>query len=91
MVRAWCFVDVFGPRPLDDVAAMHVPPHPHIGLQTVSWLAAGTVTHRDSLGSVATVVPGRAAVMTAGSGIAHAEDVVPGRRPAWRAAVGRPA
>ncbi|MEO3937767.1 pirin family protein [Dermatophilaceae bacterium Soc4.6] len=76
MVGAWCFVDLFGPRPVADGEAMHVPPHPHTGLQTVSWLASGRVRHRDALGSVADVVPGRVAVMTAGDGIAHAEDVV---------------
>ena len=51
LVGAWCFVDHFGP---DDVAAgrrMDVPPHPHTGLQTVSWLLEGGVRHRDSLGS----------------------------------------
>ena len=51
MVGAWCFVDHYGP---DDIAAepgMQVPPHPHIGLQTVSWLHEGEVLHRDSLGS----------------------------------------
>jgi len=79
MVGAWCFVDLYGPRavPADDGDAMHVAPHPHTGLQTVSWLVAGEVTHRDSLGTTAQVVPGRAAVMTAGDGIAHGEDVVP--------------
>jgi hypothetical protein len=78
MVGAWCFVDLYGPRPVTaDGEAMHVPPHPHTGLQTVSWLVAGEVTHRDSLGTTAHVVPGRAAVMTAGEGIAHSEDVVP--------------
>ncbi|HTY72958.1 MAG TPA: pirin family protein [Actinomycetes bacterium] len=77
MVGAWCFADVFGPRPVSGGAAMHVPPHPHTGLQTVSWLAAGAVTHRDSLGNLAEVTPGRVAVMTAGHGIAHSEDVVP--------------
>ena len=79
MVGAWCFADVFGPRPVgpeDAGDAMHVAPHPHTGLQTVSWLVQGEVTHRDSLGTTATVVPGRVAVMTAGSGIAHSEDVV---------------
>ena len=77
MVGAWCFADIYGPRPVgaDDAGdAMHVAPHPHTGLQTVSWLVQGRVTHRDSLGTTATVVPGRAAVMTAGAGIAHAED-----------------
>jgi redox-sensitive bicupin YhaK (pirin superfamily) len=79
MVGAWCFVDLYGPRPVvaGDGEAMHVAPHPHTGLQTVSWLVAGEVTHRDSLGTTARVRPGRAAVMTAGAGIAHAEDVVP--------------
>jgi redox-sensitive bicupin YhaK (pirin superfamily) len=79
MVGAWCFVDLYGPRPVAAGAgeAMHVAPHPHTGLQTVSWLVAGEVTHRDSLGTTAQVVPGRVAVMTAGEGIAHAEDVVP--------------
>ena len=79
MVGAWCFVDLFGPRPVtaEDADAMHVAPHPHTGLQTVSWLVAGEVTHRDSLGTTARVVPGRVAVMTAGEGIAHAEDAVP--------------
>ncbi|MEO7059237.1 MAG: pirin family protein [Lapillicoccus sp.] len=76
MVGAWCFVDLYGPRPIDGADAMHVAPHPHTGLQTVSWLASGTVRHRDSLGSVADIMPGRAAVMTAGAGIAHSEDVV---------------
>ena len=78
MVGAWCFVDLYGPRPVTaDGEAMHVPPHPHTGLQTVSWLVAGEVTHRDSLGTTSHVVPGRVAVMTAGEGIAHSEDVVP--------------
>ncbi|MEP6651093.1 MAG: pirin family protein [Lapillicoccus sp.] len=79
MVGAWCFVDLFGPRLVTtgDGDAMHVAPHPHTGLQTVSWLVAGEVTHRDSLGTTAQVVPGRVAVMTSGEGVAHSEDVVP--------------
>ncbi|MEP6629500.1 MAG: pirin family protein, partial [Lapillicoccus sp.] len=79
MVGAWCFADIYGPRPVgpqDAGEAMHVAPHPHTGLQTVSWLVSGQVTHRDSLGTTAVVTPGRVAVMTAGVGIAHAEDVV---------------
>jgi redox-sensitive bicupin YhaK (pirin superfamily) len=68
-VGAWCFVDHYGP---DDVE-MSVPPHPHIGLQTVSWLLAGEVEHRDSLGSLQRVRPGELNVMTVGHGIAHSE------------------
>jgi hypothetical protein len=73
LVGAWAFVDHYGP---DDVSAgtgMAVDPHPHTGLQTVSWLLEGTVRHRDSLGSDALIAPGELAVMTAGAGIAHAE------------------
>ncbi|GAA4552390.1 pirin family protein [Pseudonocardia xishanensis] len=74
MVGAWCFVDHYGP---DDVAAepgMQVAPHPHVGLQTVSWLLSGEVHHRDSLGSSVLVRPGELGLMTAGRGIAHSEQ-----------------
>lgn len=74
MVGAWCFVDVFGPTDVQGQAGMSVPPHPHMGLQTVSWLVRGTVLHRDSIGTTALVEPGCAAVMNAGSGIAHSEN-----------------
>jgi redox-sensitive bicupin YhaK (pirin superfamily) len=74
LVGAWAFVDHYGP---DDVAAgagMQVAPHPHTGLQTVSWLLEGEVHHRDSLGSDVRFGPGELALMTAGHGIAHAEQ-----------------
>ena len=73
LVGAWCFVDHYGPDDVADDAGMQVPPHPHIGLQTVSWLRAGTVRHRDSLGSDQLIAPGELGLMTAGGGIAHAE------------------
>lgn len=68
-IGAWCFVDHYGP----ERTRMAVPPHPHIGLQTVSWLLAGEVEHRDSLGSFQRVRPGELNLMTAGHGIAHSE------------------
>jgi redox-sensitive bicupin YhaK (pirin superfamily) len=74
MVGAWCFVDHFGP---DDVAGppgMQIAPHPHTGLQTVSWLVDGEILHRDSLGSVQSIVPGQLNLMTSGRGIAHSEE-----------------
>jgi hypothetical protein len=73
-VGAWCFVDHYGPLSVDGVAGMQVPPHPHIGLQTVTWLLRGTVLHRDSLGSEQMIRPGQLNLMTAGRGIAHAEE-----------------
>ncbi len=70
MVGAWCFFDHYGP---DTAGSMDVWPHPHIGLQTVSWLLDGEVHHQDSLGSDALLKPGVLGLMTAGHGIAHAE------------------
>ncbi|MEO8887948.1 MAG: pirin family protein [Jatrophihabitantaceae bacterium] len=73
LVGPWCFVDHYGP---DDVAGspgMQVPPHPHCGLQTVSWLLEGEVHHRDSIGSDQLIGPGELGLMTSGNGIAHAE------------------
>ncbi|WBB60579.1 pirin family protein [Streptomyces sp. WMMC500] len=74
MVGAWCFVDHYGPDDIAGEPGMQVPPHPHIGLQTVSWLHDGEVLHRDSLGSLQTVRPRELGLMTAGRAIAHSEE-----------------
>lgn len=77
LIGAWCFCDHYGP---DDVAVsggMDVPPHPHTGLQTVSWLFEGAIDHRDSIGSAVRVRPGQLQLMTAGRGIAHSEVSTP--------------
>ena len=71
-IGAWCFVDDYGPASSVETP-MSVPPHPHMGLQTVSWLLAGQVAHLDSIGGQATARPGGVNVMTAGSGISHSE------------------
>jgi redox-sensitive bicupin YhaK (pirin superfamily) len=72
-IGAWCFVDHYGPDRVDETGGMLVPPHPHTGLQTVSWLFTGTVEHRDSAGHHARVRPGELNLMTAGAGISHSE------------------
>src|ERR1700761_5393634 len=73
LVGAWCFVDHYGPDDVLTTPGMQVPPHPHMGLQTVSWLRSGEVRHQDSLGNDVLVRPGELGLMTAGYGIAHAE------------------
>ena len=84
-VGAWCFVDHFGPVAVrrnggegGDGAAMLVGPHPHIGLQTVTWVLDGEVVHHDSLGSEQLIKPGQLNLMTAGRGVAHAEETPAG-------------
>src|SRR6476659_3208101 len=74
LVGPWCFLDRFGPLAFSDSKPMDVAPHPHIGLQTVSWLLQGEVVHNDSLGNEALLRPGGVNVMTSGGGIAHAEE-----------------
>ncbi len=83
-VGAWCFLDDYGPHDLTGTAGMQVPPHPHTGLQTVTWLLDGEVRHRDSLGSDALVRPGELNLMTAGRGISHAETSPSGASGALR-------
>jgi hypothetical protein len=73
MVGAWCFVDHFGPEDVSGRPGMQVPPHPHTGLQTVTWLVDGEIVHRDSLGSDQPIRPGQLNLMSAGHGIAHSE------------------
>lgn len=74
LVGPWCFLDRFGPLAFGGARPMDVAPHPHIGLQTVTWLLDGEVQHDDSLGFECVGRPGGVSVMTAGDGIAHAEQ-----------------
>jgi redox-sensitive bicupin YhaK (pirin superfamily) len=73
LIGAWCFLDHYGPDPVAETGGMSVAPHPHTGLQTVSWLFTGEVEHRDSAGNHAMVRPGEVNLMTAGRGISHSE------------------
>ena len=73
LIGAWCFADHYGPHDVQRGTGMDVPPHPHTGLQTVSWLFSGEVEHRDSAGVHAMVRPGELNLMTAGAGICHSE------------------
>jgi len=74
MVGAWAFVDHYGPDDIADEPGMQVPPHPHMGLQTVSWLHEGEVLHRDSLGSLQQIRPRELGLMTSGRAISHSEE-----------------
>src|SRR6476646_11214093 len=80
LIGAWCFVDHYGPDDVVDTGGMKVAPHPHTGLQTVSWLFTGEIEHRDSAGNHAMVRPGEVNLMTAGRGISHSEVSTPGTR-----------
>jgi redox-sensitive bicupin YhaK (pirin superfamily) len=73
LIGAWCFVDHYGPDDVSQTGGMDVPPHPHTGLQTVSWLFEGEIEHRDSHGVHAMVRPAELNLMTGGQGIAHSE------------------
>jgi redox-sensitive bicupin YhaK (pirin superfamily) len=74
VVGPWCFLDRYGPLQINAETAMDVAPHPHMGLQTVSWLVAGELVHKDSLGCEALMRAGQLNLMTSGRGIAHSEE-----------------
>ncbi len=73
-VGPWCFADHFGPAEVTERSGLDIGPHPHIGLQTVTWLVEGEVLHRDSLGSEQIIRPGQLNLMTAGAGVSHSEE-----------------
>ena len=75
-VGAWCFLDHAGPAHFPPGAGMRVGPHPHIGLQTFTWMIEGEALHHDSLGNRQIIAPGEVNLMTAGRGIAHSEESV---------------
>ena len=73
-IGPFCFLDHFGPFDVGGERGMQVGPHPHVGLQTVTWLFEGALAHRDSLGSEQRVQPGELNLMTAGdAGVVHSE------------------
>jgi redox-sensitive bicupin YhaK (pirin superfamily) len=88
-IGAWCFLDHYGPNEIltsatndghetdEQADGMAVPPHPHTGLQTVSWLFEGEIEHTDSVGSHQLINPGEVNLMTAGRGIQHVEVSTP--------------
>ena len=81
MVGPFVFVDHMGPVDIAPGAGFDVPPHPHIGLSTLTYFLAGENVHRDSLGTVQVNRPGDVNLMTAGRGVVHSERA----DPAWRA------
>jgi len=81
LVGAWCFLDHAGPAVFEQGnRGMRVGPHPHIGLQTFTWMIEGEILHRDSLGNLQVIRPGQVNLMTAGYGISHTEETVEGER-----------
>jgi len=73
-IGAWCFLDHFGPTDVAKARGMRIGAHPHVGLQTVTWLLRGELLHRDSLGTEQLIQPGALNLMTAGRGVSHAEE-----------------
>ncbi|MGN5732409.1 pirin family protein [Arthrobacter psychrochitiniphilus] len=77
LIGAWCFVDHYGPHHIKNNPPMAVPPHPHTGLATLSWLFSGEILHADSAGNHTLIRPGELNLMTAGRGISHSEYSTP--------------
>lgn len=77
LVGPWCFCDHIGPAERAPGQGLQIGPHPHIGLQTFTWMMEGVLVHRDSLGYETRILPGQLNLMTAGRGVAHAEESPP--------------
>ena len=73
LIGPFAFFDHMGPVDFARGQGLDVRPHPHIGLATVTYLFAGAILHRDSLGSVQRIEPGDVNWMVAGRGIVHSE------------------
>src|SRR5690554_6543859 len=73
MVGPFAFIDHMGPAEMGAEENLDVPPHPHIGLSTLTYLFKGAIMHRDSIGSEVEIMPGAVNWMTAGRGVVHSE------------------
>lgn len=72
-VGPFVFIDHMGPTCMSEYQNLDVPPHPHIGLSTLTYLLEGSIFHRDSLGNAIEIKPGEVNWMTAGKGVVHSE------------------
>lgn len=72
-VGPFVFIDHMGPVALGANENFDIPPHPHIGLSTLTFLFEGAVMHRDSTGAAVEILPGAVNWMTAGKGVVHSE------------------
>jgi len=72
-VGPFVFIDHMGPSALKDYQNLDVPPHPHIGLSTLTYLFEGAIHHRDSMGNDIVIEPGAVNWMTSGKGVTHSE------------------
>lgn len=89
MVGAWCFLDHPGPLEFEAGHGLAVGPHPHIGLQTFTWMIEGEAEHRDSLGNAQAIRPGQVNLMSAAAAF-HMPRIPWKDTPARGAAVDRP-
>lgn len=72
-VGPFTFIDHMGPVQMNESENLDVPPHPHIGLSTLTYLFEGSIFHKDSLGTQMEIKPGAVNWMTAGKGVVHSE------------------
>lgn len=72
-VGPFVFIDHMGPVAMTKDQNLDVPPHPHIGLSTLTYLFEGAIMHRDSIGSEVEITPGAVNWMSAGKGVVHSE------------------
>ncbi|MCP9200805.1 pirin family protein [Gramella sp. GC03-9] len=77
MIGPFVFIDHMGPIHLKMDENFDVPPHPHVGLSTLTYLFEGSIMHRDSLGTEVEINPGAVNWMTAGKGVVHSERTPP--------------
>jgi len=73
MVGPFIFIDHMGPVNMNDHQNLDIPPHPHIGLSTLTYLFEGNILHKDGLGTEVEIKAGQVNWMTAGKGLAHSE------------------
>jgi quercetin 2,3-dioxygenase len=72
LLDPFLLLDLFGSED-PDLYLPGFPRHPHRGIETVTYMLAGTVRHGDSMGNSGFIGPGDVQWMTAGSGIIHEE------------------
>ena len=77
LVDPFLLLDHMGPVTHGPGEAVGTPVHPHRGFETVTYLLAGELQHRDSLGNEGVLGPGDTQWMTAGRGVLHEEGPTP--------------